>query len=328
MKQPQLINRLSLRRQFDRRAESIANADFLLREIERRAFERLDYIKLQPQVILDVGCGQGKGTMKLAQRFVQAQVIGMDQSPAMIAGCQRRYQAPTATTNGLKSLANTVKRWLPSAKQASPQPVGQSIQWMCADSHQIPLPDASVDLIWSNCAMHWFADPREVIAQWRRILRPNGLLMFTSFGVQTLQELSALGAVLPTFQDMHDIGDQMQNQKFAEPVMDMETLHFTYQHAADVLRDVRAIGGNAIGTNAAVTSLNSASLGGDSSVGPTFAANHAKGLRGRALKQQILANLVSVDCLTFEIVYGHAWAPAQKRLPEGYSPIEFRPRGG
>ena len=317
MKQPQLINRLSLRRQFDRRAESIAGADFLLREIERRAFERLDYIKLQPQVILDVGCGQGKGTLLLAQRFAQAQVIGMDQSPAMIALCKQRHQRPNAAINRLKLLARTVKRWLPDQMQnqrtqnqtnvSSGDSMAQSIQWMCADSHQIPLPDASVDLIWSNCAMHWFADPREVIAQWRRVLRPNGLLMFTSFGVQTLQELAALGAVLPTFQDMHDIGDQMQNQKFAEPVMDMETLQFTYRQAIDVLRDVRAIGGNAIDRDPV--------------------APRSKGLHGRVLKRHILAQLESVDRLTFEIVYGHAWAPAQKRLPDGYSPIEFRPRG-
>ena len=245
MKQPQLINRLSLRRQFDRRAESIANADFLLREIERRAFERLDYIKLQPRVILDVGCGQGKGTLALAQRFNQAKVIGLDQSPAMIAMCERlhtplhtpfgrgnddldingygpnRYSPKGYFFKGLASLSNSLGRWLPPFEPPrEPKPTSQPIHWICADTHQIPLPDESVDLIWSNCAMHWFADPREVIKQWRRILRPNGLLMFTCFGVQTLEQLAALGVLLPTFQDMHDIGDQMQNQKFAEPVMD------------------------------------------------------------------------------------------------------------
>ena len=306
MKQPQLINRLSLRRQFDRRAESIAGADFLLREIERRAFERLDYIKLQPQVILDVGCGQGKGTSALSQRFHQAQVIGLDQSPAMIQLCESRQTAARANTGslsmGLASLSDSLKRWLPQSKSAQKaiEP-GKPVQWICADTHQIPLPDASVDLIWSNCAMHWFADPREVIKQWRRILRPNGLLMFTCFGVQTLEQLAALGVVLPTFQDMHDIGDQMQNQKFAEPVMDMETLHFTYTKGADILRDVRALGGNAI-------------------------TQTSFGLRGRGFKKRVIDHLSKVDRLTFEIVYGHAWTPAQRLLPEGYSPIEFRPR--
>ena len=314
MKQPQLINRLSLRRQFDRRAESIANADFLLREIERRAFERLDYIKLQPQVILDVGCGQGKGTLALAQRFHQARVIGLDQSPAMIESCERRHQTATPANNSLAikaltSLADRIKRWLPQSKPTieskpskDPKQPSQPIQWICADTHQIPLPNASVDLIWSNCAMHWFADPREAIKEWRRILRPNGLLMFTCFGVQTLEQLAALGVVLPTFQDMHDIGDQMQNQKFAEPVMDMETLHFTYKQGADVLRDVRALGGNALY--------------------PT-----TQGLRGRGFKQRVIDQLSLVDRLTFEIVYGHAWTPAQRLLPDGYAPIEFRPRG-
>ena len=308
MKQPQLINRLSLRRQFDRRAESIANADFLLREVERRGFERLDYIKLQPQVILDVGCGQGKGTLALARRFNQAQVIGLDQSPEMIAGCERSHQnsgraGSSAAMDGLASLSSALKRWLPKSKQSSESTqASQPVRWICADTHQIPLPDQSVDLIWSNCAMHWFVDPRQVIKEWRRILRPNGLLMFTCFGVQTLEQLVALGVLLPTFQDMHDIGDQMQNQKFAEPVMDMETLHFTYKQGAAVLRDVRALGGNALGQS-------------------------RLGLRGRGFKQQVLDRLNEVDRLTFEIVYGHAWAPAQRLLPDGYSPIEFRPRG-
>ena len=306
----------------------MANADFLLREIERRGFERLDYIKLQPQVILDVGCGQGRGTVAFAQRFNQAQVIGLDQSPAMIAMCERLHStnrrgdngfaatglaatglgakgltAKGLTAKGLAPLANTLKRWLPKAKPAGePKQSSQPIRWVCADTHQIPLSDQSVDLIWSNCAMHWFVDPREVIKEWRRILRPNGLLMFTCFGVQTLEQLAALGVLLPTFQDMHDIGDQMQNQKFAEPVMDMETLHLTYKQGADVLRDVRALGGNALD-------------------------QRRLGLRGRGFKQQVLDRLHEVDRLTFEIVYGHAWAPAHRLLPDGYSPIEFRPRG-
>ncbi len=310
MKNPVSIDRPSLRRQFDRRADRLDRADFLLREVERRLFERLEYIKLAPQTVLDVGCGQGKGAVQLAQRFAQAQVFGLDQSPNMIEASQKRH-LQAANTGASFTWKNRLAGLLPMSvagmftANASPteQKWQDRLQFMVADTHQLPFADRSVDLVWSNLAAHWFADPREALAQWRRVLRPDGLAMFTALGVDSLRELLPLGVQLPTFQDMHDFGDALQNLRFAEPVMDMEVITLTYQTPDAVLRDIQALGGNAL-------------------------VERFKGLRSRSWRVHLLSELerANIHSLSFEIVYGHAWAPKTERLPQGVSPIEFVPR--
>jgi malonyl-CoA O-methyltransferase len=310
MKNPVSIDRPSLRRQFDRRAQRLDQADFLLREVERRLFERLEYIKLAPQTVLDVGCGQGKGAVQLAQRFAQAQVFGLDQSPSMIMASQKRHLQPSNTATSLpwkNRLADLLPQSMAGMFGVNTPPSEQKwqdrLQFMVADTHQLPFADRSVDLVWSNLAAHWFADPRQALAQWRRVLRPDGLAMFTALGVDTLRELLPLGVQLPTFQDMHDFGDALQNLRFAEPVMDMEVITLTYQAPDAVLRDVQAIGGNAL-------------------------TQRFRGLRSRSWRVDLLAQIerANIHSLTFEIVYGHAWAPKTERLSQGISPIEFVPR--
>ncbi len=289
---PQLIHRPSLAKQFDRRANRLSRVDFLLREIERRLFNRLDYIKLNPQTLLDVGCGLGQSSAQLAQRFPAAQCLALDLSCAMTQAAAARLK-PRGWQRWRQSLAGAVGS--PSALR--------EIDFLVADSHQLPLANNSVDLIWSNLALHWFADPATVFAQWFQALRPNGLALFSYFGPTTLQELTELGLQLPTLQDLHDIGDGLTKQKFAEPVMDMESITVTYQDPKKMLAELSALGGNPL-------------------------ASRTKGLRGRGFARQLQAELARrmPIALTFEVVYGHAWIPPRKALPDGMAPIEFRPR--
>jgi malonyl-CoA O-methyltransferase len=286
MRTPLAIATESVKRQFDRRAASMQAADFLLREIERRMFERLDLIKLVPEHALDLGCGAGAGLQVLRQRFPQAQLTGLELAPKMALRAQQAVAAaqPSALTRIVKRLGNN--------------PVGSSTV-RAGDAHAIPLPDSALQLIWSNLAFHWFADPLKVLAECKRTLRADGLLMLSFFGVDTAKELRALGVELPTFQDMHDVGDALVNLGFAQPVVDMETLTFTYTDAAALLADVRAIGGNPL-------------------------VGRGKGLHTPRQKQQWLASLSPLKALTIEVVYVHAWLPAKSKLPEGYAPIGFR----
>ncbi len=289
---PQLIHRPSLARQFDRRASRLSQVDFLLREVERRLFSRLDYIKIRPLQILDVGCGLGQSALALSGRYPQAQVLAIDLSANMAGQARTRLQ-PVGWQSWRHKLASV---WGNSVNDSA-------IDFLCADTHQLPLANSSVDFIWSNLALHWFADPAQVFGEWQRVLRPNGLALFSYFGPTTLRELGALGLELPTFQDLHDIGDGLTKQKFAEPVMDMESLKVTYQDPQKMLAELSVLGGNPL-------------------------ANRFKGLRSRQFgiqMQSALAKQTPIE-LTFELVYGHAWIPARKALPEGMAPIEFRPR--
>lgn len=165
-------------------------------------------------------------------------------------------------------------------------------------------PEASVQMLWANMALHDEPDPEALIAQWHRALATDGFLMFSCLGPDTLRELRALYDALGwppcghEFTDMHDWGDMLVHAGFAEPVMDMEHITLTYETPQRLLQDLRELGRN----------LHPA----------RFAA-----LRGRRwhrqLQQEMTARLADAReqgrlTLTFEIIYGHAFKPAP-RLP-------------
>lgn len=302
MPAPADLDPKAVRLQFARRAQpagrddySLARAGFILREVERRLLEHLDPIRIDPGVVVDLGCGQGAGAMRLAQRFARAQVIGVDGSAAMAAAAARLH-APGAA----RRLGAWLARRFPGAAAAGlPVP-----SFVASDAHRLALRPNCADLIWSNLAWHWFANPLEVIAQCHQVLRAGGLLMFSSFGVDTLRELRALGARVAEFPDLHDIGDALVAAGFADPVLEAEHIKVTWDSASSLLGDLRSLGGNAL-------------------------SGRFAGLRSRASRARwldALGSLARADGrteLSFEIVYGHAWCPSPKRLPGGYSPVSF-----
>jgi malonyl-CoA O-methyltransferase len=299
MSTPSLLDPLAVRRQFARRPQRIARADFLLREVERRMLERLDVVRLQPELVVDVGCGLGAGAARLQQRYDRATVLGVDAAAPMALAAARAHGRPAQ-----RSLAQRLHGWF-GASVASAGP--RTPLFACADAARLPLPDARVDLVWSNLAWHWFADPVAVLAEWQRVIRPGGLVAFTSFGVDTLRPLAAAGVALPPLPDLHDIGDQLVAAGFADPVVDAERLTVTWTSAQALLDDLRALGGNALRAR-------------------------ARGLAGRAARARWLDALERVRgeddriALGFELVHGHAWCPSPKRRRDGWSPVQIVPR--
>ena len=282
----------------------VAESGFLRREIAGRMFERLELIKLAPSVVLDAGCGDGADLPVLRQRFGGARLVGVDASAAMLQAARASQTAAQSSMNRL------LQRWLP--KSAAGPGIGAELA--CADFAQLPLAAASADLVWSNLALHWHPQPHRVFAEWRRVLRVDGLLMFSCFGPDSFRELRSAWAaagpqprVLP-FVDMHDFGDMLIDAGFATPVMDMETITVTYADPQKLLQDVRAWGGNPLSTR-------------------------SRGLVGHAAYRRMLAALEAgrrddgTLPLTFEIVYGHAFCPAPRTTSSGESIIRFdRPR--
>jgi malonyl-CoA O-methyltransferase len=182
------------------------------------------------------------------------------------------------------------------------------VTYLAGDAHALPLASGSADLIWSNLMLHWLDDVPTAIAEWHRVIRPEGLLMFSALGVDTLAELRRAGAALPQWPDMHDIGDALVKSGFADPVMDTERLTITWRDARTLFTDLRALGGDARRTrpNGLVTPR-----------------------RLDALLQALPARLSDVQGapmpITFEVIYGHAWCASRKPRADGYAPIEFRP---
>jgi malonyl-CoA O-methyltransferase len=167
---------------------------------------------------------------------------------------------------------------------------------LCADFGRLPLAAASIDLVWSNMALHWAPDPLAVLREFQRVLAPGGLLMFSAPGPDTLAELrAAAGAArVHAFADMHDLGDLLLAAGFAEPVMDAERLTLVYPDAAALLADLRGSG--------QTSALSPAS------------ASPRRGLSGRGFRARLDERLRAATRdgglpATIEAVYGHAWKP-------------------
>jgi len=279
------------------RPARVAPSDFLRREVAQRMHERLSLVKLVPKQVLDAGCGAGADLALLQKTYPAAQIVGLDGAEAMA----RAANKPAPST---RSLNQMLSRFLPSKA---------GVDIACGDFGNLPFGANSLDLLWSNLALHWHPQPDRVFAEWRRTLRVDGLLMFSSFGPDTFTELRAAFAELDLhthalpFVDMHDFGDQLVEAGFSTPVMDMERITVTYDTTAALLADVRALGGDPLDTR-------------------------RRGLIGRAAWQRMLDALESKRRpdgklgLTFEVIYGHAFRPAPKTTAAGESIVRFQPR--
>jgi len=163
-----------------------------------------------------------------------------------------------------------------------------------ADAEALPFAERSFDLVFSNLALQW-CDPDAVFRECRRVLRPGGLLLFTTFGPDTLKELRAAWRVVDSdphvhaFIDMHDLGDALVRARFADPVMDVENLTLTYPDVPNLLRELKAIGAH----NAATT--RSASL--------TGKAHFARFVQAYEVFRRADERIPA----SYEAVYGHAW---------------------
>ena len=236
----------------------------------------------------------------LQQYYTDAQVLGIDASPAML-DIARKRQADASS-----SMQRLLSKLLPASLAA--QARGASV--LCADFAQLPLAPNSADLVWSNLALHWHPQPDQIFAEWRRVLRVDGLLMFSCFGPDTFKELRAAFAALDgqphalPLIDMHDFGDMLVNAGFSTPVMDMETITVTYESVEKLLTDVRAWGGNPLATR-------------------------RRGLiavNGWKRVMEVLEKMRQPDGkvpLTFEVIYGHAFKPVPRITAAGETIIRL-----
>jgi len=284
--------------------ERVRESDFLRREIARRMSERLALVKLTPQTVLDAGCGEGADLVGLQKRYTDARLIGIDASPAMLTAAREQQGSAWSALNSV------LAQWLPQRLRGGKAGLGMQPGLSCGDFAQLPFAANVFDLVWSNLALHWHPQPDRVYAEWRRVLRVDGLLMFSCFGPDTLKELrAAFGQtdrtphVLP-FVDMHDFGDMLVEVGFSTPVMDMESITLTYETTEKLMADVRALGGNPLSTR-------------------------RRSLIGRNAwdrGMQVLEKSRRADGripLTFEIIYGHAFRPLARTNSRGETIIRF-----
>lgn len=206
-----------IRHAFSRAAASYEAHAVLQAEVGKRLREQLDERDFSPQRVLDVGCGPGIGASALRERWPQAQIIALDLA-------------------------------LPMLHLAASRDEAASLSCVAGDAQALPLAAASVDLVHANLCLQWCDDPGLALAEFRRVLRPEGVLVFSTFGPDTLHELrSAFASVdaaphVSRFIDMHDIGDGLLASGFRDPVMEREDFVLTYADLRSLMRELRAIG--------------------------------------------------------------------------------------
>lgn len=257
-----------IRRAFGRAAGAYRATAVLQREVETRLLEQLEYAKTPPARILDIGAGPGHASVALKKRFPQAQVIALDLALPMLV--EARKQAGW---------------WRPKFARIN------------ADASALPLPDASVDLLFSNLCMQWIPDLPALFAEWRRVLTPGGLLLCSTFGPDTLHELREAFAQaddephVSPFAPIQSVGDAMLAAGFRDPVLDGDSFTLTYADAMTLMRELHAIGaGNAL-------------------------LQRRRTLTGKARLQRAVAAYDAfrtpegVLPATYEVIYAHAFGP-------------------
>jgi malonyl-CoA O-methyltransferase len=296
---PFAIDPRAVRRHFARAARTYDAAAVLQREVGMRMMERLDVIRQAPATLLDAGCGTGEALPELAARYPRARRVAIDLALPMLVKARER-------TRDARSLFDRLLSPVGGRAPGAPSLV-------CGDICALPFAAGTFGLLWSNLTLQWAAELPRAVAEFHRVLEIGGLLMFTTFGPDTLKELRAAFAGIDAhphvarFADMHDIGDLLVQSGFADPVMQMEMLTLTYVDARSMIRDLKAIGA----TNAV--------------------QGRRRGFTGRRRFERALAALEAMPGrtsegripATFEVIFGHAWKAAPRRTPEGHAIVKL-----
>ena len=213
---PALPDRRATRRAFQR-ATDFDSACVVHDEARRRLLQRLELLRLAPEIAIDLGCATGRGAVELAARYPDARILAIDSSASMLGEARRRVRA-------------------------IPQ-----VEVLGGDAESLPVRGAVAGLIFANLVLPWCL-PQLVFAEAARVLAPDGLLVFATLGPDTLREVRRAWAqvdrdihVHAEF-DMHDLGDLAMAAGLAEPVLDVDRLEVTYAEVASLVRDLRACG--------------------------------------------------------------------------------------
>lgn len=277
LNQTQVFDQARVRRAFDRAADRYEEFAILQKEACNRLLEKLDVVKIKPQMILDAGAGTGLAIPGLFERYKKAQLVALDLSENMLKMSGRHgsfFRAP---------------------------------HLVCADIEQLPFADNSFDLVFSSLSMQWCNNLNAALMEAKRVLKPGGLFVFTTFGPDTLKELRYSWLQVDQvshvnqFIDMHDIGDALLHDGFVEPVMEAEVMTVTYDSVDEIMRDLKAIGANVTAQAGSAESISS----------PAVNASQ-RGLGGKSVLQTVRDSYEGFRRngllpASYEIIYGHAW---------------------
>jgi len=286
------LDRRAVARAFDRASESYDSAAALQERVRAELISRLDELGVAPASILDLGAGTGHGSRALKRRFPKALVVAADIAPGMLERARQQ------------------SRWL------------RRFERVRADAYALPFVDHCFDLVFSNLMLQWCDDLDGVFGEIARVLKPGGLLLFSTFGPETLNELRAAwdragdgSNHVNHFFDAHALGSALLHAPLAEPVLDVDRIVEGHADVMSLMRELKAMGAHNV-TN-----------------------GRARGLTGR---RRLAAMTEAYEALrrdgklpaTYEVIHASAWGAA-RRAPSGeglaretlIAPAAIRKRG-
>ena len=261
-----------IRRRFDRAAASFDDADFVHAVTRDGLCSRLEPLLLKPEAILDLGSATGAMGRRLRKRFKRAHIVSLDLSHAMLAQ------------------ARSNKAWFSRSS------------FVQGDAHQLPLKDASFDMVVANQVLPWAPNPQPVFDEVSRVLKKGGVFAFATLGPDSLREIERAwagidaGAHVLRFPDMHDIGDGLVRSGLRDPVLDVDRLAVTYENADRLFADLTRAGARN------VLEDRSRGMVGKRAFRAMTDALAASGTDGKIV-------------LDLELVYGHCWGSGPKKDP-------------
>jgi len=250
---------------FSKAATSYDASAFLQKEVADRVFERLELMRIAPKNVLDVGCGTGYCSRELRDRYSKAKIHGVDIAPGMIELAKKR------------------------------QNLFRKIDYQVADIDQLPFEDNQFDLVFSSLTIQWLPDLKHTFKELNRVLKPGGLIIFSTLGPDTLYELRDSWQAVDAdkhvneFIDMHIVGDQVYNNHFENTVIDRDVITMTYKTMIGLMKDLKAIGAHNIDSE------------------------RPRGMLGKTKFKQLEQEYDKFRWqtgelpATYEVVYGHAW---------------------
>ncbi|MEO8063758.1 MAG: malonyl-ACP O-methyltransferase BioC [Pseudomonadota bacterium] len=267
------LDRRAVASAFDRASGSYDAAAALQERVRTELLSRLDELKVTPQAILDLGAGTGHASRALKRRFPKALTVAVDIAPGMLA--QAKAQS----------------RWL------------RRFERVRADAYALPFRDASFELVFSSLMLQWCDDLDAAFAELTRVLKPGGLLLFSTFGPGTLAELRDSWAAadgqpnhVNHFFDPPTIGSALMHAGLAEPVLDVDRIVVNYPDAMTLMRELKAIGAHNV--------------------------THGR-TRGLTSRRQLAAMIAAYESLrhdgklpaTYEVIHAVSWG-TERREPE------------
>ncbi len=268
-----MLDQKKILRRRDRAAKTYQSSAIVQQEINRRLIERLEYMLIKPKTVLDLGSATGYSTELLQNLYPDALVVSLDCSEFI-----------------LREQQNTTR--------------------VCSDFLQFPLKDHSQELIIANFVLDWVSDPQVFFEEIARVLDPNGVLLLTALGLDTLKECRQAFSVcdqaihVHNFFDMHDVGDLMLNLGFTDPVVDTQVITVNYKNLEQLFEDLRGCGS----TNAHL--------------------QRSSGLMGKNKWKKMLDEYQTMTIegkypATVEIIFGHAWGVRVQKMENGEASISL-----